>query len=149
MMNCRFCYTDLWHEHTFIKCMSASCVDLGVCLCLQCFAAGTGDDIHKNTDQYRVLCNAIKINHHLWSAQEEIILLDTFMKTMSWKEVSEKINRSPKDCESHYFEHFVLHPKIKGLHSVNKNAFRYENFEEVIEDKFKTLEDSSDLEGIF
>lgn len=148
-MNCRFCFTDLWHEHTFIRCTSVACVEIGVNLCLQCFAAGTEDDVHKSNDQYKVLCNAIKIKDHLWSAQEEIILLDTFENTMSWEKVGQKLNKSPKDCESHYFEHFVLHPKIKELDLVNKNAFRYEKFEEMVDNRFKTIGDAVNLEGTY
>lgn len=144
---CRFCFTDLWHEHSFIKCSSGTCAELNVSICLQCFAAGAGDDVHKNSDPYRVLCNAVDIGNRLWDAREEIVMLDTFMETMSWERVAQTINRSPKECERHYFENYVLCPKIKGLECVNKNAFRYDKFNNVIDDWQKTMDNSLDLEG--
>lgn len=146
--NCKFCLTDLWHEHSFIRCVSPACVKLNVSICLQCFAAGTKDDIHNNTDPYQVLCNAIKLDDRSWSAHEEIILLDTFTDTLSWEKVAKKLGKSPQDCEYHYFNNFVLYPRDKDLERVNKNAFRFDKFSEVFEDRTKTIGDTSDLEGI-
>lgn len=124
-------------------------MELSVSLCLQCFAAGTGDEVHKNTDPYQVQCNAIKVASHLWPAHEEILLLDTFMDTMSWETVAKKLNRSPKECETYYFEHFVINPKIKNLEIVNKNAFRFNNLSENFETKTSIICDTSDIEGIY
>lgn len=146
---CRFCSTDLWHEHTFIKCAADTCAELGVSLCVQCFAAGTGDHVHKNTDPYKVLCNAIKISDQSWPAHEEVILLDTFMDTMSWDRVAQKLNRTPKECERYYFENFVFYPKIKGLEQINKNAFKFNTFESVVEDRTNIFSDTLDVEGNF
>ncbi|KAE9530712.1 hypothetical protein AGLY_011174 [Aphis glycines] len=143
---CRFCFTDLWLEHTFIKCATPVCAELKICLCLQCFAAGTGDHVHKNTDPYQVLCNAIDVGDHLWAAHEEITLLDTFMDTMSWEKVARKLGRSPKECERHYFENYVFYPKIKGLEDVNKNAFRFDRFDKVNKNEAKLNSDTSDSE---
>lgn len=146
---CRFCLIDLWHEHTFIKCVTESCAKFGVTICLPCFASGNEDDVHKNTDPYHVLCNAVKINDCLWSAHEEIILLDTFMDTMSWEKVGQKFGISANECESHYFNNFVLHPKIKGLEYINKNAFRFNKFNEEIEERTKSINNLLDSEGIY
>lgn len=145
---CRFCFTDLWHEHTFIRCMAVTCVELSISICLQCFAAGTGDEVHKNSDPYQIQCNAIKVADHLWPAHEEILLLDTFMDTMSWEVVAIKLDRSPKECETYYFENFVINPKIKDLENVNKNAFRFKNFGDNFETKTRLIGDTSDIEGI-
>lgn len=144
---CRFCFANLWYEHTFIRCATVACVELDINICLQCFAAGAGDNVHKNSDAYRVLCNAISVGDRLWDAHEEIVLLDTFMDTMSWERVARKIDRSPKECERHYFENYVLYPKIKGLECVNKNAFRYDKFDYVVDNDQKTVGDSLNLEG--
>ncbi|XP_060869407.1 transcriptional adapter 2-alpha [Metopolophium dirhodum] len=143
---CRFCFTDLWLEHTFIKCATTACIELGVSLCLQCFAAGTADNVHKNTDPYQVLCNAIDIGDHLWAAHEEITLLDTYMDTMSWDKVARKLGRSPKECECHYFDNYVLYPKIKGLECVNKNAFRFDRFDNMNKNMTNAIGDTLDLE---
>lgn len=147
--NCKFCFTDLWHQHTFIKCESTACAELGTSLCLECFAAGTVDHVHKNTDPYKVLCNAIKISNYMWPANDEIMLLDTFMDTMSWERVAKKLGRSPKECELHYFENFVLRPKLKGLDYANKNAFRFNKCKWPIENKTNILENTLDLEGTY
>lgn len=128
--------------------MAATCVDLSVSICLQCFATGTGDIVHKNTDPYQVQCNAIKVANHLWPAHEEILLLDTFMDTMSWEAVAKKLDRSQKECETYYFEHFVINPKIKDLETVNKNAFRFNNFRNNIETNTSIIGDTSDIEGM-
>lgn len=148
-LNCRFCFIDLWHEHTFIKCTTDACTKLGVSICLQCFAAGTGDHVHKNTDPYKIQCNAVEISEQSWPAHEDIILLDTFMDTMSWERVAQKLDRSPKECERHYFDNFVFYPKIKGLEYVNKNAFRFNTFDRVVEDKTQTFGDTLDIEGTY
>lgn len=146
---CRFCFTDLWHEHTFIKCNADACVKLDISICLQCFAAGTGDHVHKNTDSYKVLSNAVQIGDHLWHAHEEIVLLDTFMNTMSWKRVAQKLGRSSEQCECHYFKNFVLYPKIKGLELLNRKAFRLHKFDRAIESRSKTMDSTLDSEGTF
>lgn len=114
------------------------CAELNVNICLQCFAAGAGDDVHKNTDPYRVQSNAVDVGDHMWLAYEEIILLDTFMDTMSWEKVAQKLDRSPKECERHYFEHFVLYPKMAGLECENKKAFRHDKFNNNIYDEETT-----------
>lgn len=148
---CRFCLTDLWHEHTFIKCTSTVCVEQNVTVCLQCFAAGTGDDVHKNIDPYRVLSNAIEVEDGLWPAHEEIMLLDTFMDTMSWEKVARKLDRSPKECERHYFENFVYCPKIKGLERAKENAFRLDKLWTDDNNKYgehKIIGEELDSEGI-
>lgn len=144
---CQFCLTDLWHEHTFIKCATVDCAELEICVCLQCFANGKEDGVHKNTDPYQVVCNAVEIDENLWYAHEEITLLDTFMDTMSWEKVAQKLDRSPKECERHYYEHFILNPKIKGLESVNSKAFRLEKFGIINDNGTKTIGDTLNLEG--
>lgn len=144
---CRFCLADLWHEHTYIKCATVVCAELDVNICLQCFASGAGDAVHKNTDPYRVLSNAVDVGNHMWLAYEEIILLDTFMDTMSWEKVAQKLDRSPKECERHYFEHFVLYPKIAGLECKNKKAFRHDKFNNDIHDEKTTIYDTFNSEG--
>lgn len=146
---CRFCFTDLWLEHTFIKCANAACAEFGISLCLQCFAAGTGDDVHKNTDPYQVLCNAIIVGDHLWAAHEEITLLDTFVDTMSWEKVARKLDRSPQECEYHYFENYVFYPKIKGLENANKNAFRFDKFDKINTNMTTSIGNTLDLEGTY
>lgn len=148
-LKCKFCFADLWHEHAFIKCESVACAKLGISLCLQCFATGTEDHVHKNTDPYKVLCNAVKISNYLWPANDEIVLLDTFMDTMSWEKVAQKLGRSPKECESHYFENYVLHPKLKGLNQANKNAFRFNRFKRMTENGTKIFGNTLDLEGTY
>lgn len=145
---CKFCSTDLWHEHTYIKCTADACAKLGISICLQCFATGAADDIHKNNDPYKVLCNAVKTSDQSWLAHEEMMLLDTFMDTMSWEKVAQKLGRSPKECEHYYFENFVDNPKIKELEEVNKIAFRLDTLENVIEDRTINFGDISDVEGI-
>jgi len=82
----------------------------------------------------------------LWAAHEEIILLDTFMDTMSWEKVAEKLGRSPKECEYHYFENYVLYPKIKGLECINKNAFRFNRFDKIYKN-MAIADDTLDSEG--
>lgn len=146
---CRFCFTDLWHEHTFIKCDTDICIKLDISICLQCFATGTEDHVHKNTDPYKVLSNAVQIGDLLWHAHEEIILLDTFMNTMSWEKVAQKLGKSTEECECHYFKNFVLNPKIKGLELINRNAFRLHKFNRAIKYRSKIMGDTSDSEGIF
>lgn len=145
--NCRFCFTDLWHEHAFVKCENADCVELGISICLQCFAAGTVDRVHKHTDPYKVLCNAVNISDYLWPANEEIMLLDTFMDTMSWEKVGRKLDRSPKECEHHYFENFVSSPKLKGLDHANKNKFN--TFKGMVENRTNILDNTLNLEGTY
>jgi len=71
------------------------------------------------------------------------------METMSWEKVAEKLNKSPKECEHYYFENFVINPKIKCLESVNKNAFRLDLCNKVMDDKKKNIGDTSDLEGTY
>jgi len=85
----------------------------------------------------------------LWAANEEIALLDTFMDTMSWDKVARKLGRSPKECEYHYFENYVYYPKIKGLKDVNKNAFRFDRFDNVNKNETKLIGDALDSEGIY
>jgi len=85
----------------------------------------------------------------LWAAHEEIALLDTYMDTMSWEKVARKLGRSPKECECHYFDNYVLYPKIKGLESVNKNAFRFDRFDNTNTNMTNTIGDTLDLEGIY
>lgn len=145
-MHCRYCFSDLWHHPTFIKCTSTACAKLDVSLCVQCFAAGTEDNVHKNSDPYKVLSNAVKVNEHLWPSHEEIILLDTFMDTMSWNRVAQKLGKSPEECERHYFKHYVMYPKIEGLQDVNKKAFRFDT--RAIEDRAAIMDDTVDSEGI-
>lgn len=146
---CRFCLINLWHEHTFIKCATESCAKIGIIICLPCFASGNEDDVHKNTDSYYVLCNAVKINDSLWSAHKEIILLDTFTNTMSWEKVAQKLGLSANECESHYFNNFVLYPKIKDFECINKNAFRFNQFSNATVSRIKTIDNSIHLEGIY
>uniref|UniRef100_A0A2S2QLR2 Transcriptional adapter 2-alpha n=1 Tax=Sipha flava TaxID=143950 RepID=A0A2S2QLR2_9HEMI len=145
-LSCRFCFTDLWHEHAFIKCNTDICVKLNINICLQCFSTGTEDHVHKNTDPYKVLSNAVQIGDLLWHAHEEIILLDTFMNTMSWAKVAQKLGRSTEECECHYFKNYVLNPKIKGLEHINRNAFRLHKFNKAIECKPKTMDNELDSE---
>ncbi|XP_050537686.1 transcriptional adapter 2-alpha [Daktulosphaira vitifoliae] len=142
-MCCRFCFCNLWYEHTYIKCANSACAEVGINLCLRCFATGTKDDIHSNTDPYNVLCNAIQLDECLWPAHKEILLLDTFSETMSWEKVSQKLGCSPKQCKQHYFEHFVLYPKIKDLEIVNQEAFR-NNINDVINEQVMFFETTAD-----
>ncbi|XP_050419702.1 transcriptional adapter 2-alpha isoform X2 [Adelges cooleyi] len=144
-MYCRFCFTNLWHEHTFIKCANDACAKIGIYLCLNCFSAGTNDDIHNNTDPYNVLCNAIQLDNCLWPAHEEILLLNTFSETMNWEKVAQKLGRSSKKCEQHYFEHIVFYPKIKELVVANQGAFR--TFDDDYVDQTQLIESFPDRES--
>lgn len=70
------------------------------------------------------------------------------MDSMSWEMVAKKLDRSSEDCEFHYFEHFVINPKIKDLKIVNKNAFRFDKFGGRNETKTKIIGGTMDIEGI-
>jgi len=71
------------------------------------------------------------------------------MDTMSWEKVAKKLGRTPNECECHYFDNYVLYPKIKGLECVNKNAFRFDRFDNVDTNMTNALiGDALELEGI-
>jgi transcriptional adapter 2-alpha len=111
--NCDSCFKDISHS-VLIQC--AECPN-GVDFCVDCFGNRVEPGQHKAGHSYRVLrpfdFELFKMEsvdgEDNWRADEELLLIEgcELNGLGNWKEISEHVGRSLKECSNHYHQLYL------------------------------------------